>query len=87
MTASEALAAGNWDAAERGVDEACETIAQLETPGPWAALFGSLDVDAIEEDRRALATSRRAPGIPGEALPVAALSSTRPETTPRSIAR
>ena len=32
-------AAGNWDAAERGIEEACETIAQLETPGPWAALF------------------------------------------------
>jgi AAA ATPase domain len=33
------LAAGNWDAAERGVEKACETIAQLERPGPWVALF------------------------------------------------
>ncbi len=33
------LAAGNWDEAEKGVEEACETIAQLESAGPWAALF------------------------------------------------
>jgi DNA-binding CsgD family transcriptional regulator len=33
------LEAGNWDAAERGIEEACETITQLEAPGPWAILF------------------------------------------------
>lgn len=33
------LERGNWDAAERGIEEACETITQLETPGPWAILF------------------------------------------------
>jgi DNA-binding CsgD family transcriptional regulator len=32
------LAAGNWDAAERGVDDAYETIAQLEGAGPWVAV-------------------------------------------------
>jgi DNA-binding CsgD family transcriptional regulator len=33
------LRAGSWDVAERGIEEACEVIAQLETPGPWASLF------------------------------------------------
>ncbi|MBA2461073.1 MAG: helix-turn-helix transcriptional regulator, partial [Actinobacteria bacterium] len=52
------LAAGNWDAAERGVEEACETIAQLETPGPWAALFRVRAIVDAHRGRleRALAT-------------------------------
>jgi DNA-binding CsgD family transcriptional regulator len=33
------LLAGDWDAAERGIEEACETIAQVEAPGPWVAML------------------------------------------------
>lgn len=33
------LETGNWDAAEEGIEKACETITQLETPGPWAIVF------------------------------------------------
>jgi DNA-binding CsgD family transcriptional regulator len=33
------LRAGRWDVAERSIEEACETIAQLETPGPWTMAF------------------------------------------------
>ncbi len=33
------LRAGLWDEAERSIEEACETIAQLETPGPWTMAF------------------------------------------------
>jgi DNA-binding CsgD family transcriptional regulator len=32
------LVAGNWDAAELGVEEAYETIAQMEGAGPWVAV-------------------------------------------------
>jgi DNA-binding NarL/FixJ family response regulator len=31
--------AGRWELAERLVEEACTTIAQLERPGPWTTLF------------------------------------------------
>jgi tetratricopeptide (TPR) repeat protein len=31
--------AGRWDLAERLVEEACTTIAQVERPGPWTTLF------------------------------------------------
>ena len=31
--------AGQWDLAERLVEEACTAIAQLERPGPWTMLF------------------------------------------------
>ena len=31
--------AGQWDLAERLVEEACTAIAQLERPGPWTTLF------------------------------------------------
>ncbi len=31
--------AGQFDLGERLVEEGCETIAQMETPGPWAAAF------------------------------------------------
>ena len=57
------LAAGNWDAAVRGVEEACETIAQLETPGPWAALFRIRAIVDAHRGRfeRALATYRAEP--------------------------
>jgi DNA-binding CsgD family transcriptional regulator len=33
------LRAGRWDVAERSAEEACETIAQLQTPGPWTMAF------------------------------------------------
>ncbi len=33
------LRAGLWDVAERSAEEACETIAQIETPGPWTMAF------------------------------------------------
>ncbi len=33
------LRAGRWEIAERGVEEACDTIAQIETPGPWTMAF------------------------------------------------
>ena len=33
------LRAGRWDLAEQAVEEACDAIAQLETPGPWTMAF------------------------------------------------
>jgi DNA-binding CsgD family transcriptional regulator len=33
------LRAGRWDVAEQSAEEACDTIAQLETPGPWTMAF------------------------------------------------
>lgn len=52
------LAAGNWDAAEKGVEEACDTIAQLEGAGPWAALVRIRGIVDAHRGRleRALAT-------------------------------
>jgi DNA-binding CsgD family transcriptional regulator len=60
------LAAGNWDAAESAVEEACETIARLEGPGPWAALFRARAIVDAHRGRleRALATVHaERPGI------------------------
>ena len=52
------LAAGNWDAAEQGVEEACDTIAQLEGAGPWAVLVRIRGIVDAHRGRleRALAT-------------------------------
>jgi DNA-binding CsgD family transcriptional regulator len=61
------LLAGDWDAAERGIEEACETIARLEVPGPWAAMFRVRALVDAHRGRveRALATFRaERPGIP-----------------------
>jgi DNA-binding CsgD family transcriptional regulator len=61
------LAAGNWDTAERGLDEACATIAQLETPGPWASVYRVRALSDAHRGRleRALATYQaERPGIP-----------------------
>ena len=33
------LRAGQWEIAERSVEEACDAIAQIETPGPWTMAF------------------------------------------------
>ena len=33
------LRTGRWDLAEQTVEQACEAIAQLETPGPWTMAF------------------------------------------------
>ena len=53
------LRAGRWDISERSAEEACETIAQLETPGPWTMAFRSRSiVDAhrgrVERARKTL---------------------------------
>ena len=33
------LRAGRWDLAEQSIEQACDAIAQLETPGPWTMAF------------------------------------------------
>ena len=33
------LRAGQWEIAERSVEEACDAIAQIEAPGPWTMAF------------------------------------------------
>jgi DNA-binding CsgD family transcriptional regulator len=33
------LRAGQWEIAERSVEESCDAIAQIETPGPWTMAF------------------------------------------------
>jgi class 3 adenylate cyclase len=57
---------GNWDAAERGTEAACEVMAQPETPGPWVASFRNRALVDAHRGRieRALATF----GAEGEGL-------------------
>ena len=52
--------AGNWDEAESGLEEACETIARYEIPGPWAGVFRIRALVDAHRGRleRALATFR-----------------------------
>ena len=58
------ISAGNWDEAERSLEEACETVAEYRLLGPWVVVFRQRATFDAHRGRyeRALATYDTEPG-------------------------